>query len=141
MIQSGTGFVQQPKIVGANGKDIMQITGSARINTYPRASKWIHEKLKPIYEDVCKGELLHKCLHGQTQNANESLNNLTWMRCPKRVFVTKSVLEMGVNSAVLEFNNGAVGIGKVLQQYKIASEGFFDLYSLCRFGKQVTSSF
>ena len=43
---------------------------------------------------------------------------------PKNVFVKRSVLEMGVNSAVLEFNNGAVGIGKVLQQCKVAIRVF-----------------
>ena len=81
--------------------------------------KWIHDIIKPIFEDLSRDELLSKCLHGQTQNANESLNNMIWLKCPKRVFVKRSTLEMGVNAAVLDFNEGAKGLSRVLQQYCI----------------------
>ena len=55
-------------------------------------------------------ELFKKCLYGQTQNPNESFNNIIWTKCPKRLYVNRAVLEMGVNSAVLEFNGGSYGI-------------------------------
>ena len=106
-----------------NGNNLTNKKQESNKNTI-NLPKWIHDELKPIFEELSKDQLLSKCLHGQTQNANESLNNVIWMRCPKRVFVKRSILEMGVNSAVLEFNNGAIGIEKVLQQYNV-SPGMF----------------
>ena len=37
-------------------------------------------KIKPIFEDLSKDELLQRCLHGRTQNANESFNGMIWER-------------------------------------------------------------
>ena len=64
--------------------------------------------------DLSNDNLLKKCLHGQTQNNNESLNGVIWKRCPKDVFVGRSTLEMGVASAVISFNDGQSGILKVM---------------------------
>lgn len=50
-------------------------------------------------------------IHGQ--NENESLNGIVWKQCPKTVFVSKKVIEMAVNSAVISFNNGFVGLSSV----------------------------
>ena len=41
------------------------------------------KEVKPIYGDLTKSEELAKCLHGQTQNANESFNAMIWKRAPK----------------------------------------------------------
>ena len=38
----------------------------------------IKSLLTPVFQDLSKDELLNKCLHGQTQNNNESLNNVIW---------------------------------------------------------------
>ena len=59
-------------------------------------------------------------LNGATQNTNESLNNLIWSKCPKRVFVKREVLEIRINSAVIEFNEGANGINKMFDCFKIS---------------------
>ena len=53
---------------------------------------------------------MKKCLHGKKQNANEALNNLIWTKCPKNVYVEREVLEMGVSSAVINFNNEACDV-------------------------------
>ena len=45
--------------------------------------KWIHDEIRPIFLDLSKDELLAKCLHGETQNNDESLNNMIWAKCPK----------------------------------------------------------
>ena len=63
--------------------------------------------------------MLSKCLHGQTQNANEGFNNIVWSRCPKNTFVTKDVLEIGINSAIVYFNDGATGINNVMAEFAI----------------------
>ena len=69
----------------------------------PKAAKKI---IKPIFMNLGDNELLEKCLHGKTQNNNESLNGMIWKKCPKDVYVGKCVLEMGVSSAVICFNEG-----------------------------------
>ena len=56
-----------------------------------------------------------KCLDGLTQNNNESLNTLIWKKCPKDVHVTTNIIETGVASAVLEFDNGTQGIRKIYE--------------------------
>ena len=75
--------------------------------------------LRPIFEDLSKEELLKRCLHGKTQNANESFNNIVWLKCPKTVFVNRQNIELGVNSAILQFNDGTHGIVNVLEQFSI----------------------
>ena len=70
--------------------------------------------IKPIFQDLSKKELLSKRLHGQTQNTNKTLNAIIWTRCPKNIFVGRRTLEMGVNSAILNFNDGSKGLLDVL---------------------------
>ena len=69
-------------------------------------------------------KLLERCLHGKTQNNNECLNGVIWKRCSKDVYVGQQTLEMGVNSAVISFNEGMNSILKVMQHYGM-SEGYF----------------
>ena len=56
-------------------------------------------------------------MHGQTQNPNESINKIIWTKCPKITFVHKTVIEMGVNSAILQFNDGISSIHNVFQYF------------------------
>ncbi|KAJ8871915.1 hypothetical protein PR048_028255 [Dryococelus australis] len=75
---------------------------------------------KPIYRNLTHPDLLRKCLHGKTQNLNESFNNLIWRRLPKNVCVGLKTLQWGVNDAVIPFNEGNFGIFKVLQEFYIS---------------------
>ena len=81
--------------------------------------EWIKGLIYPIIKNLQSDELLSKCLHGATQNANEALNALIWSRVPKRTFVGKSTLEMGTYSAVLCYNDGAKGVLDVLSQFEL----------------------
>ena len=63
--------------------------------------------------------MLAKCLHGETQNNNESWNNMIWAKCPKNVFVTKPLLQLGVNSAVIGLNEGGNCAIRVLEKLGI----------------------
>ena len=76
----------------------------------------IKNVLIPIWKDLADESLLRKCLHGQTQNVNESLNGMIWRRCPKQTFVSKATVQMAVNSAVINFNNGFTGLKSVFQE-------------------------
>ena len=44
---------------------------------------------EPIFLRLSSVELLKGCERGLTQNANESINNIVWSRCQKRVFCGK----------------------------------------------------
>ena len=75
----------------------------------------VRDAIKPVFMDLYDNNLFKKCLHGQTQNNNESLNSVIWKRCPKDVFVGRSTLEMGVASAVISFNDVQKGILKAIE--------------------------
>lgn len=87
----------------------------------------IKDILEPIFKDLSKDDLLSKCLHGRTQNANESFNQILWNKCPKTVFVGRTVLELGISSAIIAFNEGAKGLGKVLENLGIKEGKFTSL--------------
>ena len=80
----------------------------------------LRKKLEPIFRELSSPELLAKCMHGQTQNNNESINGVIWKRCPKDTFVGRNVIEMSVSSAVISFNSG--------------KRGLFDVYHGCNLG-------
>lgn len=75
-------------------------------NAIPSA---IAEVIKPIFRSLAEPQLLQKCLHGLTQNPNESFNNIIWTRIPKNVFVGLKTLKCGVYDSVLSFNDGHHG--------------------------------
>ena len=72
----------------------------------PGLSAAIIEFVRHLIRELSDENLLSKCLHGKTQNSNEFINGVIWKRCPKDVFVGRKVLEMGVASAVIFFNDG-----------------------------------
>lgn len=71
--------------------------------------------LKPIYRPHSQPELLAKCLHGRTQNPNESFNDMVWKHAPKNVFVGLKTLKIATLDAVLTFNDGNTARTKVLE--------------------------
>ena len=87
------------------------------------------EKIKPIFQDLGSEELLSKCLHGTTHNNNEAPNGVIWQKCPKEVYVERFTLEIGVCSAVINFNSGSQGIIKVLENCGISPGHFTKLFS------------
>ena len=71
--------------------------------------------IKPVFEDLSNGNLLKKCVHGKTQNNNECLNNLVWVRWSKEYYVEEDTVEEAVYSAVAYFNDGASTVVKLFQ--------------------------
>ena len=82
----------------------------------PAIPKAVLDEIRGIYRALGDPVLLKKCLHGKTQNANESFNNMVWCRCPKRVLVGHRVFRIAVSDAVICFNEGCSGRFKVIQQ-------------------------
>lgn len=74
----------------------------------------ILNKVKPVYADLCSDELLTKCLHGKTQNANECFNGMLWQRLPKDVYVGLRTVLFGLYDCICHFNNGNSGTRDIL---------------------------
>ncbi|GFX73301.1 uncharacterized protein TNCV_4206511 [Trichonephila clavipes] len=72
--------------------------------------------MRPVFRDLANPELLKKCLHGGTQNPNESVNNVIWSRVPKKTFVQLEVLSLGTYDAVSSFNMGNVSKLEILRK-------------------------
>ena len=80
----------------------------------------IIKEVKPIFFRLSSDELLGQCLHGKTQNQNESFNGMIWERCPKTEYVGRDTFEFGVFDAVAHFNLGAVAAINVYKECGIA---------------------
>lgn len=80
----------------------------------------IRKELLPIYNDLCRDEMLSKCLHGKTQNANESYNGMIWNRVPKHTHVGLTNLSFGVYDAIAHFNYGQKATIDVFHALNIA---------------------
>ena len=84
----------------------------------------IISELKPLFARLSNEELLKKCLHGRTQNQNESFHGVLWDRVPKATYVGKDIFEIGVFDAVVHFNEGYSAILEVFREIGL-SPGFF----------------
>ncbi|GBN77790.1 hypothetical protein AVEN_59583-1 [Araneus ventricosus] len=65
-------------------------------------------KILPIYQRLASSELLERCLHCHTQNANESLHSMIWSKCPKEIFFHKQRVNRSVAQSISEYNLGVV---------------------------------
>ena len=60
-----------------------------------------------MYVRLSDEKLLKRCLPGHTQNPNECINSLAWIRCPKHRWFGRKRVEMAAISATLHFCSGA----------------------------------
>ncbi len=72
------------------------------------------EKVKDIFEDLSRMELLSKVAHGRTQNSNECFNSTVWNLLPKNGFASRTLVEFAVNMAICQFNEGQRPILEIL---------------------------
>ena len=80
----------------------------------------VHKVIYPIFQNLCDNELLGRCLDGTTQNSNEAVNQIVWKKCPKDTFISRIVLEIGVASAVINFNDGMSGFEKLFSRLNLS---------------------
>ena len=71
-------------------------------------------ELKPIFARLSNETLLKTCLHGKTQNQNESFNRTICDRVPNTGYAGKETFELGVYDAVANFNMGGSASLQVL---------------------------
>ena len=67
----------------------------------------VGKQLVPIFERLTEPDLLKRCTHAMTQNANESVHNMIWKICPKTIFVGRKTMETAVAIAACQFSMGA----------------------------------
>ena len=87
--------------------------------------------------NLSSDQLLSKCLHGKTEDNNESLNGVIWKRCPEDIYVGRTTLTMGVASAVISFNDGAYGIQNVLKEYGMEVGRYCSDFCMSRDSKRI----
>ena len=75
--------------------------------------------IKPVYADLTEADILQKCLHGLTQNPNESFNSTIWERAPKTVYCGLDMLELAVYDAVANYNYGRKATIDILKNVNI----------------------
>ena len=73
-------------------------------------------ELGPTIDRLSSPNLLTRCLDGYTQNACESFNSTVWSRCPKERFVGGDSIQLAVNDAVCNFNDGKKSLIHILRQ-------------------------
>ena len=73
-----------PRKDGAGSKNLERAENS------PDLPKQRQEKLLPVYERLSNEQLLERCSRVSTLNANESLNEVIWWRCPIRSGLARS---------------------------------------------------
>ena len=101
----------------------------------------VSDIIKPIFshEDLGSDTLLERCLHGQTQNVNESFNGVIWKKVPKDVFVFKKTLEIGVASATISYNEGGTGLLKLFDKCGF-TPGYFTTHGYLECDKRRVSN-
>ena len=87
--------------------------GTSAYKAGPGLPMKVIAKVKPIFARLSEEDLLKKCLHGKTQNQNESFDRMIWDRIPKTTFVGKEVFELGVFDAVANFNMGTEAVKEI----------------------------
>ena len=91
--------------------------GSSFYKHKPGIHRKIFPKMKPVFMELSNDDLLKNCLHGKTHNLNESINGVIWKECLKEECVSRPTLEMDIDSAVIDFNDGANRIPDVIKDY------------------------
>ena len=92
------------------GFQVDEANGTKTYKSGGGLNKVVVSHVKPIFENLASDELLRKCLHGLTQNQNESVNGTVWNRVPKETYVGLRLFEIGIYDAISNFNIGNVSI-------------------------------
>ena len=116
------------------------MTGENKYKEKVSIPKAIKETLLPIFKDLSDPQLLEKCLHGQAQNINDSLNGIFWQKCPKNLLASRQVLETGASSAVLQYNDEARAIINVMKRLSVESGTFFYQRAIGKNDKRIKAS-
>lgn len=99
-----------------------------KTNLYKPGKGFDPEVIKHVkveYMKLTDEKELAKCMHGKTQNANESFNSLIWERAPKSRYCGLSKLKLCVYDAVSHFNYGGQCVLDTLKLLNVANPGIY----------------
>ena len=82
-------------------------------------AKAVAVKIKPIFDRLSVRSLLLRCVHGFTQNAAESYNNVLWSLCPKGTFVGAVPINVCASLSVIIYNDGYGKLKLILDELGI----------------------
>lgn len=93
-----------------------KITKKRKYKSHINIPAAVAKVIIPIFshKNLAADDLLARCVDGETQNANEALNQIIWKKIPKDVFVGKLTLDIGVYSPIISYNDGYEGLLKVI---------------------------
>lgn len=94
-------------------------TGTKTFNVDECLPEVFLEILRPVYMNLSDSKLLRRCVRGKTQNPNESINSMVWVRCPKHKYHGTRVIRFATASAVCHFHGGAAIKERVMQRLLI----------------------
>ena len=74
----------------------------------------VQNVIRPIYQALSADDLLQRCLGGNTQNSNESLNACVWKLAPKHLHCGAKTVEIATYIAAGVFDEGHSAILKMM---------------------------
>lgn len=86
-----------------------------------------HELLRPIFITLSDTKLLQRCVRGATQNRNESINAMVWVRCPKHKHHGFKFVRCAVAAAVCHFHSGSSSRLKIMARLSIPAGRFTNI--------------
>jgi len=78
------------------------------------------EVLKPTFITLSESKLLERCIRETTQNPNECINSLVWVRCPKHKHHGAKVVRCAAASAICHFHKGAEIRKKIMERLSVS---------------------
>ncbi len=80
----------------------------------------VEQAIQSIFDALSSDALLDACLHGGTQNQNESFNGMIWQRAPKVSHSSLKTVQLATNIAIGQFNDGYKTIISILHESGIS---------------------
>ena len=78
------------------------------------------QKIREVFNTYASPELYSHLTLGLTQNANESLHNMIWSRCPKNVYVSPKSIRINTALAILAFNESELSLFGILTDFGLS---------------------
>ena len=60
-----------------------KVSGETTYKANLTITKWLHDIIKSVFIELSSNNILSKCLDGRTQNSNESLHSINWIKSQK----------------------------------------------------------
>ena len=99
-------------------------TGTSTHDAEDCLSEVFFDLLHPTFMTLSETKLLERCVRGATQNRNECINSMVWVRCPKHKHHGVKVICCAVASAVCHFHSGAASRVSVMNRLSIPAGMF-----------------